>query len=224
MKVMAIYGNPRREGFVHGALDHVAQRLAATGAEVERLRLADAAIRDCVGCFQCLRTGVCSIQDDMSGIIERMRAADGFLTGASVRNGYFPALYKRFYERITYLLGFTRDLGGKHVLAIGAVGMATGKKHLRRQLMFDGFQTSPVAYLFFHVGIPTRLRVEDVAGRLDRAADRLATAIASHAPLPLSARLSGAINGFVMRQFMFKPNPGGVYDYIVQRWRDKGLM
>ena len=54
-----------------------------------------------------------------------IRAADGLVVGASVRNGYFPALTKRFYERITYILGFGRDLRGKHVLAVGAVGLAS---------------------------------------------------------------------------------------------------
>jgi len=58
VKVMAIYGNPKQGGFVHECLDHAADRLAGKGAEVDRLRLADAAIRDCVGCFTCLRTGV----------------------------------------------------------------------------------------------------------------------------------------------------------------------
>ena len=224
MNVLAIYGNPKTGGFVHGCVDHVAERLEGEGATVDRLRLADAHVEDCRGCFRCLREGTCPIEDDTAGIIERLRAADGLVVGGSVRNGYFPALYKRFYERITYIAGFGRDLRGKHVLAIGAVGLATGKKHLGRLLTLREFQTHLVGYLFFRTGMPTRRKVDDVAPRLDRAADRLGAAIEAHAPLPLSTRFWGAIDDFVIKRFMLKPNRDGAYDYVVKRWREMGRL
>ena len=83
------------------------------------------------------------------------KAYDGLVTGASVRNGLFPAILKRFYERITYILGFGRELRGKYVLAIGAVGMAGGRKPLGKLLTFREFQTNVSDYLFFRTGIPT---------------------------------------------------------------------
>ncbi|NQT50740.1 flavodoxin family protein [bacterium] len=224
MRILAIYGNPKHGGFVHDCVDHVAERLAALGAEVDRLPLVDAHIEECTGCFTCLRTGACPLDDDVANIIERMRQPDAFVTGASVRNGYFPALYKRFFERITYIVGFGRELWGKHVLAIGAVGVATGKKHLGRMLTFHGFVTHVIDYLFFRTGIPTSIRVDDVAGRLDRAADRLHSAIERKAPLPLLARLGGALDNFAIRRFMLKSNPDGVYDYVIQRWKQQGWM
>lgn len=61
-------------------------------------------------------------------------------------------------------------------------------------------------------------------GQLDRAADRLHHAIAARAPLPISVRLWGAIDNFVIGRFMLKPNRGQVYDYIVARWREKGMV
>ena len=109
-RILCVYGNPKQGGFVHGCVDYIAERLEEKGAEVDRLRLGECTMRDCVGCFNCLRTGDCSIADDMSQIIERIRLCDGLVTGASVRNGFFPAIFKRFYERITYILGFGREL------------------------------------------------------------------------------------------------------------------
>ncbi|MDQ1239983.1 MAG: hypothetical protein QG577_2169, partial [Thermodesulfobacteriota bacterium] len=144
---------------------------------VHRLKLVDADIRDCIGCFQCLRTGSCSIHDDMEQIIPRMKEAEGFVTGASVRNGYFPAIYKRFYERITYILGFGRELRGKYVSAIGAVGMASGKKHLGKLLTLREFQTNVQDYLFFRTGIPAKLKAGDVTHQLEGLADRLEAAM-----------------------------------------------
>lgn len=224
MQILAIYGNPKPGGFVHGCVDRAAERLAGRGAEVDRLRLVDAEIRDCTGCFTCLRTGSCPLDGEMPSILDRIRVADGLVVGASVRNGYFPALYKRFYERITYLLGFTRELRGKHVLALGAVGLATGKKHLGRLLTLREFQTHVVGYLFFRTGIPSRLTVDRVSPRLDRAADRLHAAIESQAPLPLTSRLSAAVDDAVMRRLMLKPNPDGVYGHVIEQWRERGLL
>lgn len=224
MKILTLYGNPKLGGFVHGCLDHVASRLEGQGAAVDRLHLAQTDVRDCQGCFTCLRTGACPLKDAAAGIIERVRQADGLVVGASVRNGYFPALYKRFYERITYLLGFGRELMGKHVVAVGAVGMATGKRHLGRVLTLRQFHAHVVAYLFFRTGIPTRLRVESVAPQLDRAADRLARAIRAGAGLSLGARLSAWLDGLIMRKCMFEPNRDGTYDYVIRRWREMGWM
>lgn len=224
MKILAIYGNPKHGGFVHDSIDHVAAHLEEKGVDVERLHLADADIRECIGCFHCLRTGTCPIEDDMSKIIKQMQEADGFITGASVRNSYFPALYKKFIERITYILGFGRELSGKHVLAIGAVGYASGKKNLKNMLTFSGFQTNVSGYLFFRTGIPSRLKVSDVKPRLGAGADKLYHQISNNASMPIWTQIGGAIDNFIVRRFMLKPNPDHVYDYIIKRWREKGLM
>jgi NAD(P)H-dependent FMN reductase len=224
MKITVIYGNPKTGGFVHDCLDLVSEHLEQSGAEVTRFRLAEKKIAECTGCFTCLRKGACVHEDDMGGIIEALTVADGLVTGASVRNGYFPALYKRFYERITYLAGFCRDLKGKPVLAIGAVGMAGGKKHLGKLLSFRDFQALPTGYLFFRTGIPGTVKAGDVAGPLRAAADRFVRRVGNPAGPPLLLRAQRALDDAVMRRFMFRKNPDGVYNHVIRVWREKGLM
>lgn len=224
MRVMVIYGNPKAGGFVHGCLDRMAARLEGAGAAVERLRLNDAEIRECVGCFRCLSSGVCSTHDAMADIIARMVAADGLVVGASVRNGLCPALYKKFYERIIYLVGFTRALRGKPVVAIGSVGMAGGKRVLGRVLSMREAGAHCVDFLFFRTGIPTRLTPDDEAERLDRAADRLAGAIARGEPLSMGERLALTVDDWVMRTFMLRRDRRGTYAHIVDVWKKKGWM
>jgi len=223
-RVLCIYGNPKHGGFVHGCVDRIAERLAGQEVEIDRLALADCDIRDCSGCFGCLRTGECTIDDDMGPIIERIRVADGIVTGASVRNGFFPASFKRFYERITYILGFGRELHGKYVLGVGAVGLAGGRKALQRLITFREFSTYVSDFLFFRTGIPTKRTAADVAPKLDAAADRFLRVMAARKPLPWTRRLAGRIDDFVIRRFMLRPNPDGVYDYVVSQWKRKGLM
>ena len=69
--ILFIYGNPKRGGFVHGCVDHIADRLESEGAQVDRLHLSECTFGDCIGCFNCMRTGHCSLDDDMGDIIER---------------------------------------------------------------------------------------------------------------------------------------------------------
>lgn len=224
MKIMAIYGNPIRSGFVHDCLDLVTKRLEQNGLNVHRLKLVDADIKDCIGCFKCLRTGKCSIHDDMEQIMTGMREVDGFVTGGSVRNGYFPAIYKRFYERITYILVFGRDLKGKPVSSIGAVGMAGVKKHLGKLLTLREFQTNVQDYLFFRTGIPTKLKAGDVTQKLEGLADRLQAVISDGSGFPISARIRAEIDDFIMRKFMLEKNPDNVYDFVIRQWKEKKLM
>jgi len=222
-RVLCVYGNPKHGGFVHGCVDHIAAYLEASGADVDRLRLGECTIRDCIGCFHCLRTGECAIDDDMGEIIERIRRCDGLVTGASVRNGLFPAIFKRFYERITYILGFGREMRGKYVLAIGAVGMAGGRKPLGKLLTFREFHTYISDYLFFRTGIPTRRTVAEVAPTLERAADKFYGSIVARKPLPWHVRLLGRVDDFIVRKFMLERNPDHVYDYVVARWKERGI-
>lgn len=222
-RILCIYGNPKKGGFVHGCVDHIAAYLEEKGADVDRLVLNESAIRDCAGCFQCLGKGTCPIDDDMAQIIERIRLADGLVTGASVRNGYFSALFKRFYERITYPLGFGLDLKGKHVLAVGAVGVATGRKHLGRLLTFRDFRARASDYLFFRAGVPTRRKVKDAASKLDRSSETFLRAILSNKPLSLMARLCAFLDECSVRRFMFKRNQDHAFDYVIECWREKGL-
>ena len=223
-RILCVYGNPKQEGFVHGCVDHIATHLEKKGTEIDRLRLGECNMGNCIGCFNCLRTGNCSIKDDMSEIIERIRLCDGLITGASVRNGLFPAIFKLFYERITYILGFGREFRGKYILAIGAVGIAGGRKQLGRLITFREFHTYVSDYLFFRTGIPTSRTIAEVTPVLDKAADKFLKAVIEKKTLPWHARLLERVDNFIMHKFMFERNPDHVYDYIIAQWKDQGVI
>jgi len=219
-----VYGNPKEGGFVHGCLDYLAGCLEKGGVRVEKFRLVDMDIRECRGCFTCLRKGKCPIPDDVPALIESLQQADGLVVGASVRNAYFPALLKKFHERITYLLGFTHELEAKPSLGIGAVGIGGGKKHLGQLVTLKCFRALPVDYLFFRTGIPGKLTVEDVSSRLNRAAGRLVGSLVRPVKPGLFRRLIWVLDTAIVKNLMLKKNPDGVYDYVINVWREKGLL
>ena len=223
MKIMVIYGNPKSGGFVHGSLDVIAKRLQDKGAEVERLVLKDAGIQDCTGCFTCLGTGKCVLDDGMNALCERIREADGLVVGASVRNGRCPALYKRFYERITYPLFFTGDITDKYVLGVSAVGMAGGKRTTRQMVAMAETGARTVDHLFFRVGIPSKKTVDQVKDKLLAAADKLYDTVKHHKRPGLAWQLCRRLDRIIMRKFVFSKDPDH-FAHVLEEYRRRGWL
>ncbi len=224
MKIMVVNGNPKEGGFIAGSLDIVAAHLAENGAQVDRLNLREANIGDCRGCFACLRTGRCVLRDDMDDIVERMRRADGFVVGAPVRNANVTALYKRFYERISYTLGFPLHLEEKYTLALSCVGMMGGKKIARNLLgLQDIIHTRLSGFLFRAVGIPAKIEPASLRPELTRAADKLLADIRAQRPRSFGQRAAYALDRAVMRKFVFARNPEQ-YAAVVESYREKNYL
>ena len=224
MKILAIYGNPKEGGFVHGCVDFIVDSVEKSGAEVTKLHLVNKNIQECTGCFACLRTGKCVIDDDMNSIYEDIKDAEGFVFGASVRDSSFPALVKKFYERITYPILFTREIADKHVLSIGAVGMASGKKELGSIITFCRDQAKLTDYLFFRTGIPTKIKVDDVTEKLLGASEKFVNEIQQKTKRPFISRLLGKIDDLVVKKFMLDKDKDGNFANVTKVWKEKGLL
>ena len=108
--------------------------------------------------------------------------------------------------------------------AVGAVGIAGGRSQLGKLITFREFHTYVSDYLFFRTGIPTKRGVADVVPRLDRACDKFHRAIVSREQLSWRSRAMERLDIFIMRKFMLEKNPDHVYDNVVARWEQEGLM
>jgi len=76
IKVLGIYGSPRKGGNTDTLLSEALNGAKAAGAEVDSLRVCDFNITPCRGCHDCTREGICRINDDMQGIYPRLLNAD----------------------------------------------------------------------------------------------------------------------------------------------------
>ncbi len=76
MKVLGIFGSPRKGGNTELLLEEALRGAASEGAEVERLRLTDYNIIPCKECLACYKDGNCIILDDMAEIYPRLLEAD----------------------------------------------------------------------------------------------------------------------------------------------------
>ncbi len=76
MKVLGIFGSPRRGGNTDLLLDEALKGAEKEGAEVERLYLSDTTITPCKECHGCDQTGKCVILDDMQKVYPKLLGAD----------------------------------------------------------------------------------------------------------------------------------------------------
>jgi len=224
MNILVINGNTKTDGFIAGALDIAVAALEQKKIDVDDIRLFDAKIKDCIGCFHCLKTGDCVHQDDMKDLMQKMIAADGFIVGSPVRNGLVTACYKRFYERITYTLGFPLLLEDKHTLAISSVGAGGGKKVNKTFLgLQDVCHTRLSGYLFFKVGIPTKLNPENFKEKIESEVDLLVSNIENRTPKSTFDKATAALDRQVMNTLLLKKSPS-VYANVIKHWKQKNYM
>jgi len=76
MKVLGIFGSPRRGGNTDLLLEEALKGAQEEGAKVERLYLSDYTITPCKECHGCDNTGSCVVLDDMQKIYPRLLEAD----------------------------------------------------------------------------------------------------------------------------------------------------
>ncbi len=78
MKILALMGNPRKNGYTQRLATFFLAGLRGGGAEVEIVDLCPLRIEHCVGCYSCwlVHPGVCIHQDDMAAVMEKFQAAE----------------------------------------------------------------------------------------------------------------------------------------------------
>jgi len=76
VKVLGIYGSPRKGGNTDLILDKILEGSRAAGAETDSIYVRRLKIDGCLECGSCDETGECVIQDDMQTVYPLLQAAD----------------------------------------------------------------------------------------------------------------------------------------------------
>ena len=142
MKVLGIYGSPRKGGNSDLLLDQVLEGAQSAGAKVERLFVRELKIAGCLECGGCDDTGACVISDDMDQVYPRLQEAEVVFMSAPMFFYGVPAQLKALVDRSQALWSkrrlekspeqLKRHYGGRGYLI--AVGATKGKT------LFDGSQ------------------------------------------------------------------------------------
>ena len=76
VKVLGIYGSPRKGGNTDLLLDRILEGAQAAGAEVDSIYARKLKISGCIECGSCDDTGECAVHDDMDTVYPMLQEAD----------------------------------------------------------------------------------------------------------------------------------------------------
>ena len=84
MKVVGIYGSPRKGGNSDLLLDKLLEGAASAGASVDRIYCRKLKISGCLECGGCDETGKCVVDDGMSDVYPLLDAADAVVAATPI--------------------------------------------------------------------------------------------------------------------------------------------
>lgn len=157
MKIIAIYGSARKNGFSSLAVDTAVSYFENKGQEVKRFYLADMEIQPCTGCFSCRKKERCVRRDDMSELFREIVDSDFVIFSSPIYCFSTNSLYNRMFERLYPMIGggmalgegfrkYTQRYPGKKCMMIFAQGAPSimcggARRRAKKNLRMNGFDT-----------------------------------------------------------------------------------
>jgi multimeric flavodoxin WrbA len=99
MKVLGVYGSPRRGGNTEALLKEFLRGCRESGAKTEEVFLRDLKITPCLEIYACRKDGKCPIRDDMQGLYAKIVEADILALASPVFFYSVSAQAKAFIDR-----------------------------------------------------------------------------------------------------------------------------
>ena len=84
MRILGIYGSPRKGGNTDILLDKALQAARSAGADISSIRCCDLKIAGCAECGGCDKTGKCVVQDDMQSVYPKLYEADAIILASPI--------------------------------------------------------------------------------------------------------------------------------------------
>ncbi len=139
MMALAINGSHRKGKNTAIMLRLVLEEMERGGVETELLEISELNIQFCKACNRCLTKTECSIQDDdVSGVAEKMVAADAIIIGSPVYFGNVTSMLKTLMDRTRWMHMSENLLDGKLGAALTHAGLRNGGQEMT-QLILERF-------------------------------------------------------------------------------------
>ncbi len=84
MKVLGVMGSPRIRGNTDLLLDEALKGAQSAGAETEKINVDRLKITACKEIYHCLEDGTCPLKDDMTGLYDKILAADAIIIATPI--------------------------------------------------------------------------------------------------------------------------------------------
>ena len=147
-KVLLLNGSPHAGGCTATALNEMIAVFQEEGIETELIQVGNKAIRGCIACNSCAKTGKCVFSDDpVNEIAKKFEAADGLVVGSPVYyaspNGTLIALL----DRLFYSTSFSKQMKvGAAVVSCRRGGNTTSFDVLNKYFSISGMPIATSTY------------------------------------------------------------------------------
>ncbi|MBQ9735950.1 MAG: flavodoxin family protein [Clostridia bacterium] len=148
MKVLLINGSPHASGNTATVLDEMKRVFEEEGVEVVLLQVGNQALRGCVGCRSCLKTGKCAFDDLVNETVPLLAECDGVVVGSPVYYAAPNGTLVSFLDRLFYSSGTTdkRMKVGASVVVARRGGLSSAMDQLNKYFSISGMPIASSQY------------------------------------------------------------------------------
>ena len=147
MKVLLINGSPKAHGNTAFALNQMAEVFADQGIETEIIQVGNQAIRGCVACGSCSKTGKCTFDDLVNEVAPKFQEADGIVLGSPVYYASANATLIAFLDRLFYSTRFDKRMKvGASVVVARRGGCSATFDELNKYFTISGMPVASSHY------------------------------------------------------------------------------
>lgn len=110
MKVLIINGSPRTDGNTSIAVKEMEAAFAQNGVETETVQVGMKAVRSCIACNACAKTGKCVFDDIVNELAPKLEAADGLVVASPVYYAGANPTLTALLTRLFYSTHFSKAM------------------------------------------------------------------------------------------------------------------
>lgn len=125
MKVLMINGSPRADGNTKIALEEMKKIFEGEGIDCEIFDIGTQAVRGCIACNSCYKTGKCVFDDCVNKLAPKFEEADGLVIGSPVYYASANASLVALLDRLFYSSHFDKTMKVGSAVAVARRGGLT---------------------------------------------------------------------------------------------------
>ncbi len=122
MKVLIINGSPRQGGNTSIAIKEMEDIFKTEGIDVETLQIGQEAIRGCISCGSCAKTGKCVFDDIVNETALKFEECDGLVIASPVYYASANGTLISFLDRLFYSTSFDKTMKVGACIAVARRG------------------------------------------------------------------------------------------------------
>lgn len=147
LKVLMINGSPHKEGNTYIALHEMENIFAEEGVETDIVHVGNQAVRGCIACYSCGKTGKCVFDDMVNETAPKFEACDGLVVASPVYYASANATLIAFLDRLFYSTPFDKTMKvGASVVAARRGGLSAAFDELNKYFTISGMPVASSQY------------------------------------------------------------------------------